>query len=529
MTKKVKKKLKVAVIDFETDPFMFDRVPEPFCVEFYSDTITEVFWGDDCTDRLADFLESLDDEYMIFAHNGGKFDFHFLHKYIDNPALIIKTRIVECKLFQHTLRDSFAILPVPLRDFDKGEIDYAKMEREVREAHKAEILVYLHRDCYSLFNAVSAFIDRFGPRLTIGGTAIDEIRKLHPFHKQGSKHDAIFRPYYKGGRVQVFKGGILQGPWKLVDVNGMYPSVMKDKLHPTGGMYSCSNQIPDNYEKPFFVRFIGANKNAIPSVGEDGSLVFDKEYGEFYACSHELEVALKHDLVRIDEVIECYVAQETISFGEFVDSYADAKAEAKRIGDILNYIFNKLIPNSGYGRFGINPENFEDWVIHRDFGNEGLLELNGYTQQCDYGDLELWAKPAQVKEEQYCDVAIAASITSAARARLLEGLQYADMPIYCDTDSIICRDFHGPIDPYKLGYWDIEKECETVAIAGKKLYCLYTGTEKIKISSKGGTLSMNEIIRLCNGETVRYDNPAPTFSLHKPPSFVSRNFKKTAA
>src|SRR3984885_1724286 len=181
-----RKSSKVGVIDFETDPFLYNRVPKPFCVEFYSDTITEQFWGDDCADRLADFLERLPDKYLIYAHNGGKFDFHFLHKYIDNPALIIKGRITECHLFQHRLRDSFSIIPVPLRDFDKAdsgklEISYVKMEREAREFHKDEILNYLHRDCTVLHSRVSAFVDKYGPRMTIGGTAQRELKKEHAF------------------------------------------------------------------------------------------------------------------------------------------------------------------------------------------------------------------------------------------------------------------------------------------------------------------------------------------------------------
>ena len=534
-----KKKYKIAVMDSETDPFLFGRVPEPFCMEFYNGKEMQQFWGDDCADQLLDWLEEQEEQYLIYAHNGGKFDFHFLHKAIDNPALIIKSRIVEAKLGKHKVRDSYAILPIPLRDYAKEEFNYDKMEREVREKNKDEILAYLHSDCVYLFELVSAFINRFGPKMTIGGTAIKELEKLHPFRKNGSRHDKVCRPFYYGGRVQCFEGGELTGPWKLIDVNSMYPTVMKNFKHPINGGFDIRETMPDNFNDTFFMRFYGKNRGALPSRDKDNNLVFDLKEGWFNACSHEIKVALKYDLIDIEKIDVCYVAQEQISFGAYVDKFYKEKADCKENGDKRGELFAKLLLNSAYGRTGINPENFEDWIIHRDFGNDDELEINGYKKQVDYDDLELWAKPADILESHYCDVAIAASITSAARSVLLEGLQQSIKPVYCDTDSIICADFNGKMDKLKLGAWDLELEAEKCAIAGKKMYCLFDEKhiklngpcadqeKRFKLSSKGGTLKLNDIIALCRGQTIEYANPAPTFSLKKAPSFVLRNFRQT--
>ena len=287
--------------------------------------------------------------------------------------------------------------------------------------------------------------------------------------------------------------------------------------------------MPDDFSNPYFMIFDGKNFNAIPSKNEEGGLIFTKESGTFYCCSHEIEVALKYGLIEIDKIHRVYVSQEHTSFKEFVDTYYKEKADCKERGDKSGEIFAKLLLNSGYGRCGINPANFEDWLINRDFGNDDELSDDGYSMQVDYDDFELWSRPAEISESQYCDVAIAASITSAARAILLEGLQLADRPVYCDTDSIICADFRGDMDPYRLGAWDLEKVSDNVAIAGKKMYALYNGDMKLqKLSSKGGTLSLAEIMRICDGETVTYKNMAPTFSLKRPPTFITRNFRKTA-
>lgn len=526
-----KKKRALAVLDFETDPFSYGRVPAPFVVELWDGTESNVFWGDDCAEQLMCYLDA-QEPMLIYAHNGGKFDFHFLHSDIANPCLIIKNRIVKAMLGNHEIRDSFAILPIPLRDYKKEEIDYKKMERAIREDNKQEILEYLHSDCTNLYELVSAFLKRFGIRMTIGGTAIKEIRKFHQFPSCGSRHDVQFRPYYFGGRVQCFNGGELRGPFKMYDVNSMYPSVMRNKNHPIGEMYDCATSLPDTFEAPYFIEFTGSNFNALPCRDEDGSLTFTKQYGRFFACSHEIEIALKHNLISIDEIHHCYVSQEYISFNEFVDMYYAEKEIAKRAKNITNETFAKLVLNSGYGRMGINPANFEDWLIVRDFNDRENLEEQGYVLQCDYPEFELWARPTDIRESQYCDVAISASITSAARAVLLEGLQNTIRPLYCDTDSIICERFNGDIDSFRLGAWDLDKEAEYCAIGGKKLYALYNKTasgviETVKVSSKGGTLTAKEIVAIANGSNVQFNRDAPTFSLKSPPRFVSRNFRNT--
>lgn len=526
-----KRKRTIATLDCETDPFLFGRVPEPFAIEVFDGKNKAVFWGDDCVEQLLAWLTN-QPPLLIYAHNGGKFDFHFLHSELNNPALIIKNRIVSAKLLQHEVRDSFAILPIPLRNYKKTEIDYTKLERHCREQHKDEILDYLHDDCRYLLELVDAFITRFGNRLTIGGTAIKEIERFHDIPKNGSAHDAQFRPFYYGGRVQCFKSGELVGPWLCYDVNSMYPSVMRNRRHPVGNSYSVSNELPDNYDYPFFIEFTGSNFNALPSKSEQGQLVFNLEYGRFFACSHEIEVALKHNLISIDEIHCVYTSTEYVVFDKFVDLYFAEKDIAKRTGDITNETFAKLILNSGYGRTGINPHNFEDWVINRDFGNDAELVEQGYSLQCEYEEIELWAKPADIKETQFHDVAIAASITSAARAVLLEGLQASIDPIYCDTDSIICKQFNGDKDKFNLGAWDLEKEATHCAIAGKKLYALYNRAangeiEAVKLGSKGGTLNTAQIIAIATGGTVQFDRDAPTFSLKAPPRFVSRSFKNT--
>jgi hypothetical protein len=536
-----KQKRKIAVIDTETDPFKYGRVPKPFCCEFYCEDTWEQFWGDDCIEQLFRYLEKLPEPYIIYAHNGGKFDFHFMHDGIENPVRIIKSRIVKADLYHHELRDSYAILPVPLRDYEKEIFDYSMMERPRRNKNKTVILKYLHSDCVSLFNLVRDFVDRFGLKLTIGSTAMAQIRKRHEFKRMGAAEDAVMRRFYYGGRVQCFKSGILPGPWKCVDLNSSYPNSMKNYRHPVNGSFLQTDKMPTDFVRPYFVRFIGKNDNALPSVADDGSLQFDKTEGEFFACSHEIQVAQKYGLIQIEKVLECFVAMETISFGQYVDDFFALKLEAEAAGDKALRLFAKLLLNSGYGKFGQNPDNFRDYMIVRDPGIEDQLEEEGYALDTEFPEFELWSRVSDTGDRAFYDVSIAASITSASRAVLLEGLHAAIDPIYCDTDSIICRDFGGDIHPSRLGAWDLEKESQFVAIAGKKLYAMYDdpkGKAK-KLASKGGTLELADLLKICKGGVFVHKNYAPSFSTSRKicktgcefpnacKCFITRKFKMT--
>jgi hypothetical protein len=521
---------KIAVIDFETDKFVYGRMPRPFAVEFLCDDNCAVFWGDDCAEQLMNWLEQQTDTYMIFAHNGGKFDFWFIHSYVSNPIRIINSRIVSAKLFHHTLRDSYAIIPVPLAAYNKIKIDYDKFERHRREKHKVEILRYLHQDCVDLLTLVSSFVERFTAKLTVGSTAMTQLRKFHEFSRSNETEDTIFRQFYFGGRVQVFRSGISKGPWRCYDINSSYPKSMRDYLHPVNGKWDILDNIPRNSKRPYFVHFTGKNRGALPVKTETGELSFTSEQGEFFTCSHEFELARELGLIEVDTVHVVYQAQEAIGFGAYVDHFYAEKVAAQKASDKIGELFAKFMLNSAYGKFGQNPDKYKDWIITHSPIEECQAESDGFELTSEFADFNLFSKPAEVRDASFFDVAIAASITSASRAQLLAGLQMAEDPIYCDTDSIICRSFAGKISSTELGAWKLEKNSEFTAIAGKKLYAMYnklSDEKPVKIASKGGALTHRDIANICKGETVEYANPAPNFSLHGRKPFQTRRFATT--
>ena len=74
-----KKEYKLATFDIETDPFKKGRVPEPFCCGLYLIETNEYmqWWGKNCLYQFIEYLKECPHNLIIYAHNGGKFDFYY--------------------------------------------------------------------------------------------------------------------------------------------------------------------------------------------------------------------------------------------------------------------------------------------------------------------------------------------------------------------------------------------------------------------------------------------------------------------
>ena len=361
-TSKKKSKRLVAAFDAETDPFKKGRPPEPFSWgikiengEYYK------FWGDDCTRQFIKFLKKYPHPLKMFAHNGGKFDFIFLLRagIFTDEIRIISSRIVEAKILggRHTLRDSYAMIPVPLGAYQKDEIDYSKMEREVREEHKEEILSYLKSDCEYLLDLVQQFIENFGDNITVGSAALKQLKALHPFEKIDEESDKLIRPYYKGGRVQCFETGEVKGKLKVYDVNSMYPTVMKEEKHATfeGAIYlnesvdkfvnKQTGEITEYEDCCYFAKVQGKFTSEFCHfpVRTKAGLNFEQREGIFEVTHHELKCALKNKVFELQKVESIIICPNNISFGDYVDKFMVEKVRAKKEGKKAEELFAKLM------------------------------------------------------------------------------------------------------------------------------------------------------------------------------------------
>lgn len=520
----------IAVADAETDPFKYNRVPAPFVWGYFDGEKYKHFWGENCTQKFLTYLrDEVKEPQRVYFHNGGKFDFFFMLEEMENPIKIINGRIAHFNIGIHTFVDSWLIIPESLEKANKKTaIDYTLFEAENRKANKKEILAYLKDDCIYLHELVDAFVEEFGTQLTIGGTAMKELKRLHRVSNCGPEHDSKFREFYFGGRVQCFERGIIRGDFKLFDVNSMYPHVMDSFDHPYGDRYEYTTDFDYAIScgRPFFIRFEGRCADLPQRRGDRVEYIDD--HNIFHVTGHEFIAALDIGSIQSISNVECWVACESERYSEFVHHFLFKKNAAGAIKDKIHRDFYKRVLNSAYGRFAINPEKFMDYYI-RKMGEALPLNFIGVSEpMADYGSFDIWETPSL--RGQYQDVAIGASITGAARAVLMRAKHSAIRPLYCDTDSLLCESFSGDLHDTRLGAWDMElTDIQTAAIAGRKMYALF-GTDFAdvkKYASKGCRISPEEIYRACMGEEIVYNQIAPNFSLRSGPSFISRRINAT--
>lgn len=541
---------KIVAIDCETDPFSYGRVPEPFVWGAYD--------GKDFThyDNAGDLLEDFKNKNVyLFAHNGGKFDFMFLLPYVkETRARIIKTRIVEMKIGNAILRDSWSIIPIPLRDYIKGEIEYWKLEKEHRNAHRKEIMRYLESDCVNLYNLVSSYFNRVGKRATIASNALSFARAQGiDVGKTSHRFDTNFRPFYYGGRCEAFKAGEFQDV-NIYDLVSAYPFAMIHE-HPTGHeLYEATSLhgIDDEMLSRSFIDLTCYSEAALPVRTKTG-LSFPTMIGRFQITGWEFLTAKKHRLIRHEKIHAIYTFKQTINFLPYIEHWFKVKKEGKETGNKADYIIGKIMMNSLYGKLAQNPIEYCDYKIY-EAGTDIDFD-NGWRLDKCFGDLELHARDAlynikkQFGEEwERCpihyNVATGASITGFTRAHLLDAIHTigSGNVLYCDTDCLFLSrnaDTMKLRQDGKLGSWEWEGTASPCVIAGKKLYAAQfingpmaaDASKSLKIRAKGAPeqkVKIDDLRAMVNGGSVEYKFDAPSFSIGNNPKFVVRNLRATA-
>lgn len=522
-------KRRICVADIETDPFLYGNTPIPFAVGFWDGELYVDFWGDDCMQQFADFMADYPEDVIIYMHNGGGFDFWYMQDWITNPLFFIKTRIAKCGfLGRHELRDSYKMIPVPLSEYQKDNIDYQLFWYPTREKPKvkAEIRHYLKKDCEYLRELVIDFVARYGMHLTIGSAAIHHLKKLHPQNHESEAFDARFRPYYMGGRNQAFRRGEIKAPLKVYDVNSMYPYVMSAYKHPLGGSFAKTKRIPDN--RVSFSRITAESNGALPLM--DKGLKFPHGVNDFWACSHEIHAGIDLGILRVMKVHECLYFNSSQSFEAYIDRFSKEKIAAEERGDKGGRLYAKLFMNNAYGKFGQDPRNYTDCML---FDTIDELKEQGYKPTLIQGTSFVGTKQSELNDWSFNNVAVAASITSASRAELMRGIAAATNPVYCDTDSIICESLNMVLHDTRLGAWKTEAACDSIYIAGKKMYACYDQGQPLLIKGrekkacKGVNMSAALIKDVAMGQEIVIPIDAPSLKFGHDAKFIARNIRAT--
>jgi DNA polymerase elongation subunit (family B) len=527
----------LAVADCETDPFKIGRVPQPFVWGYYDGTDYRQF------DSTAKFVEFVNEQgTIIYAHNGGKFDWHFVLPYLNpyDDIMIINGRIARCNLGMSELRDSYNILPVPLAAYKKDKIDYAIMEPDQRNKphNKRKIAEYLKSDCMYLYELISGFVNLYGVQITQASAAMNQWKKIsqRKLPQTDKGFYDLLAPYYYGGRVECFESGIIDTKFNVLDINSAYPYAMMHK-HPYSGDFTHVEAYVENAD---FYKIRCISRGAFPYRGEGNPGEFaglrfpnDSETRVFTVTGHEFQAAKRTGTMEREKVLESFVFTEHVDFGEYITHFYEMRKAAKAKGNEAESLFAKLLMNSLYGKFAANPENYRNYMIVPMDVIAGLGAM-GWTFGGELGPWGLAEAPLLEKQMRYYNVATGASITGFVRAMLWEAIANSTGVLYCDTDSIAVR-VPGSIVRFgeEIGEWKHEGNFDRAGIAGKKLYIFRgipdkRGRRDYKAASKGARLTHSQLWEVAAGGMVVFQNPVPTFSVSKAPVFTDRRIKYTA-
>lgn len=545
--------------DSETDPFKRGRVPKPF---IWGAVNTETIGTCDLDyeefSDTADFIDYMKDiECICYIHNGGKFDYHFLTQFIADwePLTIINGRLAKFRIGQCEFRDSINIIPAPLAAFQKDEIDYTIFEEDKRCDPKnwQKISSYLQSDCIYLGLMVRQFIQDYGLHLTQATAAMKNWEKIANVKKpktSQSYYDEM-QDFYYGGRVQCFQRGIIEKPFKVIDIKSAYPFAMVHE-HPWGQAFGFSDTIEgwsDDRISRAFIELHADSHGAFPCRIKDAGLQFpaDGIARKFSISGWEYLAARDTGTLKNASIESVRYYYDTINFREYVEHFFAIKAEAGAMLEVLSrehedwgkyaaqYLFAKIFLNSLYGKFASNPENYAEFMTIPAEKMAGANALDGWDF-CKLlsQDTAVVTRPLPEEKHRYYDVAVSASITGFVRAYLWRAIQQCEGVMYCDTDSIACEDTGSLKLGKDLGAWDLEAVCDMAAIAGKKLYAFRRASgsynpakeKQYKTASKGVRLDAPEIIEIAAGRAQVYIPEVPTFSIRRDPVFTPRTIKR---
>ncbi len=522
-------------------------MPEPFIWGAYNGKEFLTF------DDTLTFIDWFANQHvLLYAHNGGKFDFMFLIPHIatflneDKIAncRIINGRLVEIPFGRAKLRDSWSIIPTPLGDFSKADFAYHKLEKDVRHLYRDDIVTYLKSDCVNLYDIVHTFRTTAGRGVTIAGNALAYAKKLEIDVGKTNRHfDLKFRPYYYGGRCEALSPG-QHGAVTVLDIKSAYPFAMLHQ-HPTGIDYRdwgpAGVKLQEERLNQCFLSVNCTSDGAFPSR-EKGDLSFASKRGTFFVSGWEFNVARRHNLISEVNVERCIEFYGEITFKDYVDHWFASKESAEKSGQKALRHVCKIMLNSLYGKLCQNPIRYQDYQIVEALTTPDYE--NGWSLAHQGADYEIHARPSLWHLQQkygddwhhfsiYYNVATGASITGFTRAHLLDAICRVgkENVVYCDTDSIMVEqgadlsklDLSGG-----LGTWTVEGEGTEAYIAGRKLYAVKLKDGDEKLASKGANLSFSEIKRVTKGEELTYNHDAPTFKLDGSATFQKRRIKRTA-
>lgn len=449
--------------------------------------------------------------YQIYFHNL-KFDCEFMFSYLlKNGYTVIKDKkdrkdhtftalvsdmnqiySIEIYFDTHnkkhinklTIYDSLKILNFPVESvakiFDlpisKLELDY-KSKREIGHELTPHEIDYIKNDVCIMSMALKQMFDSGLTKMTIGSDALSNYKKMFPSFKHyypvlAYEIDQDIRHAYRGGFTYlnpIYKNKET-GAGLVLDVNSLYPSVMYNELLPFGNPLFFEGKYEENSLYPLYVQKLSCSyelkPGMIPTIQIKNNLRFNPT--EYSTSSEGDIVTLTLTNVDLKLFFEHYNVYDLHyhsgwefkalrgMFKEYIDYWIGEKIKATQEGNKGKRQIAKLMLNSLYGKFGLNPN-----------------VLSKYPEIDENGELVYEFYDPEIRDSIY--IPVASFITSYARLKTISTSQaikdYSiqkygeDKYVYSDTDSIHTTitdeeelSQFVEIDDVKLGAWKKESE-----------------------------------------------------------------------
>ena len=297
------------------------------------------------------------------------------------------------------------------------------------------------------------------------------------------------REAYKGGRTECFYLGELENDnYYIVDVNSLYPHVMRNNLYPVKYKKILS-EIPHNTIKEYYRKYSIVAKVLIDTDEPVYAVRRERTIfpvGRFWATlsTPEIKYAFEHN--HIIKIGASVLYEQGDIFRSYVDRFYRLRQEFKSAGVAEYEDLCKKMLNSLYGKFG---QKADIWKKIGECPNEPdrvelcFDKMSGRRGQLRYLLGEVWE--FQGFEESFNSFpAIPAHVSAYARLYLWNLMQQTGKGnyFYCDTDSLIVNEaglckLGNLIDNTKLGHLKIVETPTTLIIRGLKDYTI--GTSRV--------------------------------------------------
>lgn len=561
-------------IDRLTVDFVFDIEVESWdrfvCGGILTREGFHVHWHEN-EDRYIDHLLSL--QGIGWAHYGGRYDAihfvdHLARRGVEAELVGAGGGIIQVRVGDLCLRDSFAVIPLPLSDASKiGSIQkvetglpcvcnakvhcggYCSIRRDMSPVLRRKLAYYLELDCrstMSMLDALGDYCDKneLDLRMTIGASAWRTAKRLCELrnsdwkasgHGGSTIYDMARRAYY-GGRVQCFRPRSTYG--YRYDINSAYPAALSQIELPTGKFDYVSARIArekyrKGFEGIFEARVEVSDDTFIPPLPVRSKDRIYYPIGRFVSwfTGNELRYA-EQTGVKVEDVGRALVwTEREKKLKPFVDYLWRLRDEAGPKTALGKWL--KLYSNSITGKFGQSPLR-DNMAVNPTSGYEicdgqlGTVECHGVlcgsdavgccehqcSPMCSQAHpldkaMKIWTKRSY-RIPSCGHVQYGAYLTSSTRIELhRQMLSYGvggTNGVYCDTDSVYSEEELTRAIGIQLGEWKPEGPySEFECVAPKTYRFIDAETGELVGHSKGIPNAAKNFDSLIVGSKIQLD------------------------